>query len=184
MANAAGSARLSLRRIVTGVDGAGRSCVVSDAAPETVLDIGGVLRLTQLWRTGSAPRTVPFPLTAREPPGPPLLDLDIDGTLFALMEIAPGDIAKSDRLEEILAMDGMDEARARGADRRNPAMHATNTIDYAVVLDGELTLVLDNEKVIVRAGDFIVQGGVSHTWINHTERVARVLGVLVGAARR
>jgi mannose-6-phosphate isomerase-like protein (cupin superfamily) len=173
-----------LRRVVTGNDPNGRSCVVADDIPAVVMEIGGALRLTQIWRTTASPRTVPLPADAREPPGPPALELGADGTFFAIMDIAPGDISKSERLDEILAMEGLQAARDRVAAHSNPVMHATNTIDYAIVLDGELTLVLDNEEVIVRTGDLIVQGGTSHSWINHTDRPARVLGVLVGAIRR
>lgn len=171
------------RRIVTGVDERGRSCVLSDGAPCAALEFPGVMRLTQIWRTVSAARSVPFGVETAEPQGPPTLDIGAEGTLFALLEIAPGDLAKSDRLDEILAMEGMDRARAHAVDKSNPVMHATDTIDFAILLEGELTLVLETGTTVLRAGDMLVQGGACHSWINHTDRPARMLGVLVGATR-
>ncbi len=173
-----------LRRVVTGVDANGRSCVVHDDAPAVIMEVAGILRLTQIWCTNSVPRLVPLAASIREPAGPPSVNVGADAVLFAVMDLAPGDITKSERLQEVLAMDGLAEARERASAHDNPIMHATNTIDYLVVLSGELTLVLDDEEVVVRAGDLIVQGGVSHSWINHTDKPARMLGVLVGAQRR
>lgn len=173
-----------LRRVVTGVREDGRSCVASDGTPGTVLSVAGMLRLTQIWRTDVAPRVVPLTADAREPAGPPSVGhLGSEQTLFVIMDVAPGDVAKSSRLGELLATDGMVEAQSRVADSVHPGMHATDTIDYSIVLEGEITLVLDEEQVVLRAGDLLVQGGVSHSWINHTDRPARVLGVLVGAHR-
>lgn len=172
-----------VRRVVTGVDAQGRSCVISDGVPGVAIEFPGVMRLTQLWRTSDSPRSIPFTSATREPADPPTLELGTDGTLFALLEIAPGDIAKSDQLDEILAMEGMDQARAHALDKSHPIMHATDSIDFAIVLEGELTLVLESGTTLLRAGDVVVQGGVSHSWINHTDRPARMLGVLVAASR-
>ncbi|MBM5812942.1 MAG: cupin domain-containing protein [Gammaproteobacteria bacterium] len=173
-----------LRRVVTGAREDGRSCVASDGAPGTTLSVAGMLRLTQIWRTDVAPRVVPLAADAREAAGPPSVGhLGSEQTLFVIMDLAPGDIAKSSRLEELLATDGMVEAQSRTAGSAHPGMHATDTIDYSIVVEGEITLVLDEEQVVLRAGDLLVQGGVSHTWINHTDRPVRMLGVLVGARR-
>jgi hypothetical protein len=58
------------------------------------------------------------------------------------------------------------------------AMHFTRTIDLVVVIEGEVEVVLDTERTTLRQGDFIVQNGTRHEWLNHTDKPAK-LGVIV-----
>jgi mannose-6-phosphate isomerase-like protein (cupin superfamily) len=58
------------------------------------------------------------------------------------------------------------------------AMHFTRTVDLVVVLEGEVEVVLDTERTTLRQGDFLVQNGTRHEWLNHTDRPAK-LGVIV-----
>ncbi len=60
-------------------------------------------------------------------------------------------------------------------------MHRTETIDYGIVLEGELTLVLDRGETTVRAGDIVVQQGTNHAWANRSGQRCRVAFVLVDA---
>ena len=58
-------------------------------------------------------------------------------------------------------------------------MHRTASVDYGIVLEGEITLVLDDSEVTLRAGDIVVQRGTDHAWANRGDSVARVCFVLV-----
>lgn len=58
-------------------------------------------------------------------------------------------------------------------------MHRTDTIDYALILDGELTLVTEAGETLLRPGDVVVQQGASHGWINRTNRPARMVVILI-----
>ncbi|KAI8630663.1 hypothetical protein F5Y19DRAFT_464004 [Xylariaceae sp. FL1651] len=70
------------------------------------------------------------------------------------------------------------------APRSSAPMHRTLSLDYAVVLSGEIVLALDSgEEKTVKAGEFIVQGGVNHAWHNRTDEVCRVAVVMVGAEK-
>jgi mannose-6-phosphate isomerase-like protein (cupin superfamily) len=61
-------------------------------------------------------------------------------------------------------------------------MHRTLSLDYCIVMSGEIVLRLDGgEEKTVKAGEFIVQGGTNHTWLNRTSEVCRVAFVMVGA---
>jgi mannose-6-phosphate isomerase-like protein (cupin superfamily) len=61
-------------------------------------------------------------------------------------------------------------------------MHRTQSIDYAIVISGEITLILDNgEEKIVKAGEFIIQQGTNHQWLNNTDAVTRIAFVMLGA---
>ncbi|CAK7221948.1 hypothetical protein SBRCBS47491_004703 [Sporothrix bragantina] len=63
-------------------------------------------------------------------------------------------------------------------------MHRTQSLDYAVVLTGEIVLKLDNgEEKTVKAGEFIVQGGVNHAWMNRTAETCRIVCVMVGSEK-
>jgi uncharacterized cupin superfamily protein len=58
-------------------------------------------------------------------------------------------------------------------------MHRTQSVDYALVLEGEITLVLDEEDVVMRAGDFLVERGTNHAWANRSGQPCRILFVLI-----
>ncbi len=58
-------------------------------------------------------------------------------------------------------------------------MHRTETIDYAIVLDGEVVLVLDQDETTVRAGDIVIQCGTNHGWANRSDRNCRIAFVLI-----
>ena len=79
-------------------------------------------------------------------------------------------------------LDGHDEAEA-GAEHSGSKhfwFHRTDSLDYAVVLEGEITLLVDEGEATMRAGDVAVQRATSHAWSNRTDRTARVLFVLIG----
>lgn len=63
----------------------------------------------------------------------------------------------------------------------DPFVHATNTIDYIVVLSGEVTIVTDTGETLLRTGDVLVDRGVSHAWRNDGAAPCRILSVLCAA---
>jgi len=63
-------------------------------------------------------------------------------------------------------------------------MHRTLSIDYGVVLDGEIVLKLENgDEKTLRAGEFVIQGGANHQWINRTDETCRTMFIMVGAEK-
>jgi quercetin dioxygenase-like cupin family protein len=144
------------RRIVTGHDEQGRSIVLSDKAAKTwaVGDRGFLLY--DLWRTTETPAL----LTADEPdPVEVPLDFNIDqrGVRMRMIDIPPS------------------------GDAAPPWKHRTNSLDYGYVIDGEVTLLLDESELTLRAGDIIVQRGTNHAWANRSARRCRMLVVMIGA---
>jgi uncharacterized cupin superfamily protein len=61
-------------------------------------------------------------------------------------------------------------------------MHRTRSIDYGIVLEGEIYLILDDSEVLLRTGDVVVQRGTDHAWENRSDRVARMAFILVDGA--
>ena len=66
-----------------------------------------------------------------------------------------------------------------GAQPRHPYMHRTETVDYGIVLDGEITLIVDEGETTVRSGDIVVQRGTNHGWANRSGRNCRIAFILI-----
>lgn len=170
-----------MRRIVTGHDAQGRSTIVFDDSPQgTVLEKSGGLRLTELWATSGAPASLAdsgdAALKARR------IEPDPSGTVFRIIEYPPDVV----RLRSLKPEEHFADMGARAADagsRRHPGMHRTETVDYAIVLSGEIYAVLDSVEVRLEAGDVLVQRGTNHAWSNRTDRPCLIAFVLVDAAR-
>lgn len=64
---------------------------------------------------------------------------------------------------------------------RSPFMHRTRSIDYAVVISGEIDMLMDDTEVHMKAGDTLVQQGTNHAWENHSDENCRILFVLIDA---
>lgn len=66
-----------------------------------------------------------------------------------------------------------------GTGRRHSRMHRTETIDYGIVLEGEIVLVMDEGETTVKAGDIVIQRGTNHAWANRTDSSCRIAFVLI-----
>ncbi|HYD38315.1 MAG TPA: cupin domain-containing protein [Allosphingosinicella sp.] len=174
----------SVRRVVTGHDADGRSIVQEDGPPARVVTLGGEGGTTfhEIWSTGAAP--VPIDRASGEPAetGISLLP-PAGGTRIRILDIPPDDGAVAalprEAVEALFEAIGAGHALADNAP--HPLMHRTETIDYGIVLEGELVLILDEGETIVRAGDVVVQRGTSHAWANRSRGNARIAFVLVDA---
>jgi Cupin domain len=166
-----------VRRIVTGVNRAGRSCIVSDAHfPATDVAPGQPVRVG-LWATESAPASneatdpVPDGVIMRTPPA------HRGGSVIRVTDIAPDKAGAYDANE--LRRRGCKTTPDRSA--RHPGFHATDTVDYAICLEGEIWAVLDEDETIMRPGDVLIQRGTYHAWSNRSDRVCRMLFILIDA---
>jgi mannose-6-phosphate isomerase-like protein (cupin superfamily) len=68
-----------------------------------------------------------------------------------------------------------------GKAARHPYMHRTKSIDYAIVLEGEIDMLLDDSEVHLRAGDVLIQLGTNHAWVNNSDKPCRIAFVLIDA---
>ena len=150
------------RRIVTGHDKSGKSVALSDGQPPNGLDLPerGVA-FFEIWRTNASP--APIAASEAEPTsGPIQLEAKPRGTVIRILDFLPGFSHK-------------DSGRA-------PFVHRTETVDYGIVLEGEIFLLLDDSEFQLRAGDVVVQRGTDHAWENRSDQLARVAFVLVDGA--
>ena len=171
-----------IRRIVTGHDAQGRSVIVTDAPSPHVLSLldDPPLGLTDLWVTSDSPAddssqadgAARSKLTLEPPVG---------GTIFRVVEFPPDEatVGKLDRkklFETMAASGAMDPDGAR-----HPGMHKTATVDYAIVISGEIHAVMDEGETLMKAGDCLVQRGTNHAWSNRSQTPCLVAFVLVSA---
>jgi hypothetical protein len=172
-----------VRRILTGVNTAGRSHIAEDGVSPAMMTMAGRdgYRNNNLWRTLGAGAPVDAPDTVMDHAGvlPPS-----GGTVIRVIDIPP---ESDDPEERRRATDAVFKAMFADADHheghaRHPGMHTTDTIDYAILLQGELVAVMDEDETVMRAGDILIQRGASHAWANRSGEIARICFVLTDAA--
>ena len=177
------------RRIVTGHDSAGRAIIQEDAPPPRVARIGGEYgpMFYEVWNTRATP--APIDRTGSEPAETGIvLAPPKNGTRIRVLDIPPeGDNFAAVSPEEARAHfaeigAGSASSFGAGVSARHAMMHRTETIDYGIVLDGEIVLIMDEGETVVRAGDIVVQRGTNHGWANRSERVCRIAFVLIDGA--
>ena len=175
---------LRVRRVVTGVDGAGHSIVVSDAIAPRFHDFASIpgMSETLVWETSPGAPIPPDPtdttltavslVAARGATQLKIVRFPPD-SVFADPSFDPDEAAR----EQAVAQPGLAEL----FDPDAPGMHATPTIDYAVVLEGEITLELDDGVLVpIARGEVVVQHGTRHAWRNPTSEPATVAFFVVG----
>lgn len=174
----------TFRRVVTGHDAHGRAVIQSDAPPTRRQQIGGPAGplFTEVWHTRETPvmidRHFSEPAEAGLVLAPP-----VGGTRLRVIDFPPDTEAVLNLTTDAAAaafdqMGGRDAARS-SAGAGHPLMHRTETLDYGIVLDGEVTLVVDQGETTIRAGDIVIQRGTSHAWANRSGRPCRVAFVLI-----
>jgi len=169
-----------VRRVVTGHDAQGRSIIVIDeTAPNVQVRAGIGTSSTQLWRTETTPADVSVtadPVTGTIPITPPKT-----GSVFRIVEYPPdtqrlrSGVTNEQALKELGA-----HGTAQGA-TRHPGMHRTDSIDYAIVLSGEIDLLMDEGEVHLKPGDVVVQQATLHAWANRGTEPCRIAFILIGA---
>ena len=96
-----------------------------------------------------------------------------------MVEFAPLDAAAEAKLPPEMIMRGITNAPARGIPVKHPMMHRTRSLDYAIILSGEIDMMLDDTSVHLKSGDVIVQQATNHGWVNHGTQPCRILFVLL-----
>jgi mannose-6-phosphate isomerase-like protein (cupin superfamily) len=171
-----------IRRVITGKDATGKAIAIIDGPATSVHhrpEVG--LAITNLWLTDSTPADLSNPedTAARKvgiPPPP-------SGTIFRIVEFAPEKEITSDydtRLKMIQAIGLAPEGPTRELPR-DAAMHRTRTVDYAIIISGEIDMLLDDTEVHMKAGDVLVQRGTNHAWVNRSGAPCKVAFILVDA---
>lgn len=177
---------MGIRRVVTGHDERGKAVVVSDADASNVVRPShrpGVA-IHNIWVLDGAPAEIDGPQETTDrkigllPP--------TRGSVFRVIEFPPEKdwIGSVDRDAAKAAWESIGAGHVGDTQAPpHPLMHETDTVDYAVCLEGEIVLVLDDSEVLIKAGDTVVQRGTNHAWSNRSDAVCKMMFVLVDGAR-
>ena len=171
-----------VRRVVTGKDLTGKAIALIDSVATNVhtrQDTG--VTNTLLWVTDSTPANLSDASDAgarkigiAPPP---------NGTILRIIEFAPEKEVTADYDARLRLMRSLNLA-PEGPWREHPrdaGMHRTKTIDYAIILSGEIEMLLDDADLHLKAGDVVVQRGTNHAWVNRGEQPCQVAFILIDA---
>ncbi len=170
----------SVRRVVTGHDAGGKAIVLIDgAAPNQKVRKAGLVS-TLLWATDETPADISGARdrAAREsgvapPPA---------GSVFRLVDFPPITAEAAATLDQAAIHREMGlTGHASSAAARHPFTHRTRSVDYAIVLEGEIDMLLDDSQVHLKAGDVVVQQGTNHAWVNNSNANCRIAFVVIDA---
>jgi hypothetical protein len=168
---------LSFRRLVTGCNAGGKSVLVEDARIEE-----GRLGNFNFWRTNPAGTAVDIDLARQDFPffaGP-------GGTVFRVFRLPATPPSMTEQEMRDLSAGFFQEIAVpscRVDTSRHPLMHLTPTIDYIMLLSGEVSLLLDEgEPIQLQPFDAVVQRSTNHAWINTGSDAAILMAVMVGRA--
>jgi hypothetical protein len=172
------------RRIVTGHDAEGRAIIQEDAPPPRVQRIGGEFgpMFYEVWNTRATP--APIDRASGEPHEDGIiLAPPRHGTRIRVLDIPPEDpriaALTPEQAHAHFAEIGAGDASSHGAGSRHAFMHRTETIDYGIVLEGEVVLIMDEGETVVRAGDIVIQRGTNHGWANRSGSNCRIAFILI-----
>jgi hypothetical protein len=169
-----------IRRVVTGHDRAGKSVFVADGKAPNVLEMASMpgVALTDLWRTRTAPASNAGNADAAA--GRIVLEPPADGTILRIVEFPP-DSKWRKRADARKAFASIGAGGAPDHASADAMMHCTATVDYIIVLKGEIWAILDRGEKLLKQGDVLIQRGTNHSWSVRTKEPCVIAAVLVGA---
>lgn len=159
----------AMRRVITGEDGKGRSLVIVDGPPSGEIGDPALGGLFEIWHEavgGAFDKTSTIDLGETKP----LLSPGGGKVKVRWFVIAPPpEGAPPELVKQVVRQRFADFGAAHELtdQDRHPAMHKTETIDIICLIQGEATLVLDNEERRLKPGNIVIQRGTSHGWIAH-----------------
>jgi mannose-6-phosphate isomerase-like protein (cupin superfamily) len=172
-----------IHRVVTGHDGQGKAIVASNGPLPTVAEIlaipGTVFH--EVWET----RATPAPVDSGADPttGPLMLPPPKHGTRMRFVDIPPDSTEflahGAAKMKDAFAQIGDVAASTVKRDSPHPLMHRTESVDYGIVIEGEMTLVLDDSEVLLKPGSVVIQRGTNHAWANRSGKPCRMLFILI-----
>jgi quercetin dioxygenase-like cupin family protein len=163
--------------VVTGHDASGKAVVVIDgAAPNVKLRKASGATSTLLWMTDESPADISGGADRAE------RDIGVapppSGSIFRIVDFPPSAEFEPVDNEALIREMRIEQGASRA---RHAAMHRTKSIDYAVVISGEIDMLLDDSEIHLKAGDVLVQRGTNHAWVNRGTEPCRVAFVLIDA---
>ena len=169
-----------VRRVLNGHEASGNSTFIADGLAPNVKEMASMpgLALTDLWETRGAPASNAGLEDAAD--RPVRLEPPKNGTILRIVEFPP-DSQWRDRADARKAFGSIGAGHAADQRSSDPMMHRTRTVDYIIVLKGEIYAILDKEETLLKQGDILVQRGTNHSWSVRGNEPCMVAFVLVSA---
>ena len=170
----------AIRRVVTGHDKKGKSVFLMDGPAPNVKEMASMpgLALTDLWETGGAPAdnggdadAAARPVRLEPPPR---------GSILRIVEFPP-DAAWRGNADSLEAFKSIGAGHAKDQSNSDPMMHTTATIDYLIILKGEIVAILDTGETLLKAGDIMIQRGTNHSWSVRGNEPCILAAILIDA---
>jgi mannose-6-phosphate isomerase-like protein (cupin superfamily) len=171
-----------IHRVVTGHDADGKAIVVLNGALANIVELQAIPGMVfhEVWETPDTPAPVDNgndPTTGPMMHGPPK-----NGTRIRFVDLPPDTNYLADAetrmkvlFEEVNNVAGL----TTRSDSPHPMMHRTEAIDYGIVIEGEITLVLDDSEVQLKPGSVVIQRGTNHAWANRSGKSCRMLFIQI-----
>ena len=173
--------RQEIRRFVTGHDADGTSIITIKDRASNATEIKGWpgLWVSELWTTNE----MPIDNSGREDQGarPMRHDPTPHGSIFRIVEIPPESSGTPIDPKAAFAALGSSNKPSDSDSAKHATMHKTNSIDYLVVISGEMAMVMEQGEVQLKAGDCIVQRGTNHAWVNKSGKPCVLAAILIDA---
>ena len=175
----------SIRRVVTGHDARRRAIIVSDGPPpKTNFNEGFQILQYEIWNTDSSPVPIHASETSEPTDRPFAVAPRPQGTVIRVAEFLPSQIGRGKKVDPALAARSFAELGDPSSSTwqpgdPHPMMHRTESIDYGIVTEGEIYMILDDSETRLTAGDIVVQRGTNHAWENRSAGVCRMVFVLI-----
>jgi len=169
-----------VRRVVTTIDKNDKAVVLFDGAnPHKKVRPTTNTVMRMLWVTDQAPADLCGTGDRAA------IDIGImpplSGSVFRIVEFPPETAESRNLASDTMHRSLGDAAPKRGLPPRHPAMHRTRTVDYAIVMAGEIDMLLDDSEIHLKAGDVLVQQGTNHAWVNRGSEPCRIAFILIDA---
>lgn len=173
-----------IHRVVTGHDEHGNAIIVEDGPLKTVKDIEAIpgTRFHEVWSTDGSPA---FISRLQNDPtiGPVVLPPLKNGTRIRFVDIPPDTeeflAHGKDNMKDAFSNIGDEGASTVKDNSPHPLMHRTESVDYGIVIEGEMTLIVDKGEALLKPGSVVVQNGTNHAWANRSGKMCRMLFILV-----
>ena len=171
------------RRFITGLNEKGQSVVTFDDYAQNVMEIGGWpgAYVSEIWVTDACPADNSGSEDAslrpvRHDPSP-------SGSIFRVVEIPPERSIRDAGIDADAAFESLGSSQRPSEEdtERHPSMHFTDSVDYLVVISGEMHMLMEEGEVLLRQGDCIVQRGTKHAWVNRGDVPCVIAAVLIDA---
>ena len=169
-----------VRRVVTGHDSQGKSMFLSDGLAPNITEMASMpgLALTDLWETDGAPANNSGNADAAA--RPVRLEPPKNGSILRIVEFPP-DAVWRNSADAKAAFDSIGAGHAKDAANADPMMHTTATVDYLIILKGEIYAIMENGETLLKPGDIMIQRGTNHSWSVRGNEPCVLAAILINA---